>query len=1269
MSLPSLFDRCLPRPEVLAGALPDAIFAADLWDVLQGRAYRDYQDAPRFFAGTYATEHLRLLVKDVAERLAGEEGVSPLFRLETGFGGGKTHSLIATVHVAREGATLAPTLNNAGFGIRRFPDPGVRVAAFVGEESDPVNGAEITVDGQTIRTFTPWGQIAALAGGVAGYDRIRDNDLQGIVPTRSDLEAALGENPVLILIDELVLYMARAFALREDHPRSRVNSQWPTFLQTLFGIAARRPKTVVVLTLPSEQDANRRLTGELRQYIPMVLETVGEVQQTAGRQATPLTPTQSFERAAVLGRRLFERIDASGAAEVAHAFATYYAEQQRAGVPLDSRALEPSYAEQLEKGYPFHPELIRLFAERLADIPEFQATRGALRLVARTIRATWERRTELGPIPLLQPSHVDLARGDLRDEVLARLNRTAYERGLEADVVSASGGSHASQVEEGWPWPSATESALVTFLHSLPDGSRGLTAAEAALAVAQPGRDLAYVVRGLEETERIAWYMRRDGDHYLFRTRASINKRFQERLAQIQPGEVRVTLDEWVKEVYSGFESFQVVPFPKDVTAINDTPDRVRLAVIHYDTECGAIGGGDRLNFARGLFTTTGVNASPRRYRNNLIFLLAEASRVAGLKDAVRALIGWERVAKDILTEQTGLAQSSGREYRTLKDLAVRGATGVPAEFMALENDLAEVREKLGTQELNVRSRLMEAYRVLAFPPAGGGQQDSLFADPSTGPLLECFRVDFGETPETAGRKKTNVRAAVAEGPILQCLRDNGKLVPQATAEMPVVLAPAVVKRAPLWDNGERRIAVEEVWDRLRRLPELPLLLRPVDLLPTLRAGLTAGPNGEPLWLYYDGVDKRVYGAENAVTIAPVLAPGHYLYDPTAAAEDRVLPVTSLSPAEVWEYLWPRDGVERRSTTTSVNLLESARSSARFPVLPERSVLWQALRDGARENRWVLYLRGPNLAIGAMDISEWPSVGRYDASEELWTYQAALEDHLYPRAGKGTVTEDVTPGALREKVWSAGAEDMSYDDLERYARGLWPDLTRGRLERVIREGVQQGVWGVWKQGAGETFITQADGGSIDQVQAGSQYRLVDTNTPLAQRLDALRPGRGPQPAKRTGTPREALTGVWEELAQYPGAHIDELTLVVSDRDSFENTLAATWVDRPPTAMATVSVSAYGQRSSAAGAESISLTYEGRFEELRALLSPIWPYKAQGDLDTSIAIRLRFDVPVALDDPALALYRTALTNANQGTLEVTARPVRVATQAGPSLAAV
>src|SRR4030095_13863383 len=104
--LPSLFLLCKPHREVLAGELPDAIFAADLWDVISGTAHKDYRDPVRFFSGTHPTENLKLLVKEVSERLAGVSGGTPIFRLETGFGGGKTHSPISAVHGRPRGGPL-----------------------------------------------------------------------------------------------------------------------------------------------------------------------------------------------------------------------------------------------------------------------------------------------------------------------------------------------------------------------------------------------------------------------------------------------------------------------------------------------------------------------------------------------------------------------------------------------------------------------------------------------------------------------------------------------------------------------------------------------------------------------------------------------------------------------------------------------------------------------------------------------------------------------------------------------------------------------------------------------------------------------------------------------------------------------------------------------------------------------------------------------------------------------------------------------------------
>ena len=171
--------------------------------------------------------------------------------------------------------------------------------------------------------------------------------------------------------------------------------------------------------------------------------------------------------------------------------------------------------------------------------------------------------------------------------------------------------------------------------------------------------------------------------------------------------------------------------------------------------------------------------------------------------------------------------------------------------------------------------------------------------------------------------------------------------------------------------------------------------------------------------------------------------------------EGRILPVTMVSPQEVWEYLWPRDGTEWSPTVAAVRFIEAAKASPHFPVLPERNVLWQALQEGAREHRWILYLRGPNLAIGAQEMHEWPGTPRFDETTELWTYQAALDEHLYPvtRSAEGIA---LVPTNLRDRCWPRGTAEMPTEDLERLARGIWQGLNRPHLEEVLREGVRKG---------------------------------------------------------------------------------------------------------------------------------------------------------------------------------------------------------------------
>ena len=102
MSVPTIFDLCTPRDDVLRDAIAESDFAADLHKVLRGTASEDYTNAAPFFANTYPTRGLRNLLHIVLARLSGSGGgAAAIFRLDTSFGGGKTHALIALAHAAR----------------------------------------------------------------------------------------------------------------------------------------------------------------------------------------------------------------------------------------------------------------------------------------------------------------------------------------------------------------------------------------------------------------------------------------------------------------------------------------------------------------------------------------------------------------------------------------------------------------------------------------------------------------------------------------------------------------------------------------------------------------------------------------------------------------------------------------------------------------------------------------------------------------------------------------------------------------------------------------------------------------------------------------------------------------------------------------------------------------------------------------------------------------------------------------------------------------
>jgi hypothetical protein len=409
--------------------------------------------------------------------------------------------------------------------------------------------------------------------------------------------------------------------------------------------------------------------------------------------------------------------------------------------------------------------------------------------------------------------------------------------------------------------------------------------------------------------------------------------------------------------------------------------------------------------------------------------------------------------------------------------------------------------------------------------------------------------------------------------------------------------------------------------------------------------------------VYYNQEEKKLWNRDNAAELSPVMDARHYLYDPRSAVLERVVPVVSVSAGDVWDHLWPKEGIDHKNTVSSQVLLAAAKASQHFPVLPAQSVLWKALQEGARDNRWVLFLRGPQLTIGGQEMHEWPATPRFEDNVELWTYQAALDQGLYPRKkreGEETSTP-LNPQNLKALCWPVGADQIATEELERAARNVWSDASRPVIEELLRTGLGAGLWDFWQQGANETYYTRDDA-AVAYAQIGPRWTLAEPGSTIAQSLDPLRPGKGPQPVAEVGTPYQVLTSLWNTLAAHKDVRVAELVLTVNQRDAFDNTLRATWSDRPKSAHVTASVSVGGQRTSETGKETVNLSYDGRFEEVSTLLAPLWSFQ-KGEFDLTIAVQFTFDTPVPLTDPPHETYRMAIMNANQGTLEGRVVPVR------------
>jgi len=788
-----IYETCTPRPEVLAGELKEDIFAARLKAVMEGSAEEVYQNPAVFFANTYPTEGLKVLLNETLGRLSGlKPGHSSIIRLETSFGGGKTHNLIALQHLAK------------GFRSKdnsRFVDPAlipqetVAIAGVVGSELDPVNG----VDHGDLRTFTPWGEIAYQLGGPAGYQIVAKSDQQGVAPGAATLEELVGDRPALIMLDEVAHFLRVAKGVGTTN----LADMTIAFLMSLFQLAASKAKVVVVLTMAEMMDAYSKETEELRQRL-------AEARSIAARQERVLTPTAETEISAIVSHRLFQSVDHTAAHNTAESFQAYYQRLQDQKANLPGLATRGEYTQEIVADYPFHPVLLKTLNTKTSTIPNFQRTRGALRLLALAIRRLWENRS--GDAYLIHPHHLDLGSADVVEELTSRLDRHLFKAIVEADIVSPKHGSlaHAQNLDRSWVEagkpPFAQRLATTVFLHSLTQGvAAGVDPAELNLSVFTPGDDPLLVDQALKRLEETSWFLNFDGQRYRFSTEPAPAKIIADEMALVGKVKAKTEVDQRIRKIWTK-GIFSPIFFPAEASDVDDDAKAPKLALIHYDAATDEAHYQGPPDLVAKIFDHAGTQEGYRTYKNNVLFLVADKTQVDPMVTTTQRYLAINRIVGD---------------SERMKDFPEETRTKL---------------KKMGqAAELEVRIAITKAYRYLYFPSADAPmKQHNLNRE--TLPAQ-----DQGETEKDQSQV------------LLKILKDLGKV--KTADDQP--LAPHYLKSKG-WPVNQESLSTEELRRSFAQRLGLPLLLDVGQLKRTIKEGVKHG-----VWVYYDPREDIGYGPDS----------------------------------------------------------------------------------------------------------------------------------------------------------------------------------------------------------------------------------------------------------------------------------------------------------------------------------------------------------------------------------------------------------------------
>lgn len=673
-----------PHQDVATGEFQQAEFAADLAKVHNGSAPSEYRNPREFFARTYLTEGLSTLLVGAAKRL-GAGGGDPVVELQTNFGGGKTHSMLALYHMVS--GTPVEDLPGLDQLLRRsgLTVPGkINRAVLVGTSRGPQDVISLE-GGRKIRTT--WGELAWQLGGAEAFEMLAENDERGIAPGSNLLEALFKKySPALILIDEWVAYLRQIYKV-EGLPSGSFDANL-SFVQSLTEAVKASPGVLLVASLPASQI---EVGGEGGQ------EALARLKQTFSRVESSWRPASQEESYEIVRRRLFKEIPGDKfhhRDNTLKQFAKLYRENAN---DFPNGCSDEDYRRKLEKAYPIHPELFDQLYTSWGSLEKFQRTRGVLRLMAQVIHELWMGND---PSVMIMPGSVAISSARVEPELLHYLD-SSWQSIIAGDVDGVT--STPYKIDQSAPnlnrYSATRRVARAVFMGTAPthgQENKGLDDKQINLGVVQPGERPAIFGDALRRLANQAKFMHSDLGRYWYSMSASLNRLAADRAAQFEEALVLHEIDKALGSYINGladrghFDTVQVAPGSS--ADIPDEPGGVRAVVLGVAHPHTGREGSEALAEAKDIMMQRG--STPRVYRNMLVFLAAEHRQLDNLKAAQRAALAWAEIVRE--TKRLNLTQS--------------------------DSALAEAKLREASETL--KTRMKEAWCYLIYPVQESAQSD-----------------------------------------------------------------------------------------------------------------------------------------------------------------------------------------------------------------------------------------------------------------------------------------------------------------------------------------------------------------------------------------------------------------------------------------------------------------------------------------------------------------------------------------------------------------